>query len=444
MTFLALFVLAFTLLLPPDGEPKARRGTFALTNATIETVTNGTIENGTLVIQNDRIIALGAGITPPADAEIIDCTGLTLYPGLIDTDTQLGLVEISAVPRTVDSREVGEVTPHVKAQTAINPNAVAIPVTRVGGVTSVLSLPTGGLLPGSGALINLHGYTPEQMVVAGTEVMVLNFPATGRRSRFDRRSEEDIKKESEKALKKLNDLWDKAELYTRIQDGYTAGDTKPEYVPEMLALTPVVRGEKTLIIKVNAAKDILAALDWIEKRGLDNVILSGVAEGWRVADKIAEAGVPVIARPTLSTPTRDSDRYDKSYANPGLMRQAGVDVALSSGETENVRNLPFNAGFAAAYGMGKEEALRAVTIVPAQMLGVADDLGSLEEGKKANLIVTDGDPFETATDIKHVFIDGYMIPMESRHTRLYDEFLDREPGLDKHPQPVSREMEEEG
>ena len=444
MNILATLVLVFSLFFSQDDDSKARRGTFALTNATIETVTNGTIENGTLVIQNDRIIALGAGITPPSDAEVIDCTGLTLYPGLIDSDTQLGLVEISAVARTVDSREVGDVTPHVNALTAVNPNAVAIPVTRVGGVTSVITLPSGGLLPGSGALINLHGYTPDQMVVADKEFMVMSFPTTGRRGRFDRRSEEDIKKDTEKALEKLNDLWDKAELYTRIQDGYTAGNKKPEYVPEMVAMTPVIRGDMPLIIKTNTAKDILASLEWVKKRGLDNVILSGVAEGWRVADKIAEAGIPVIARPTLSVPTRNSDRYDKAYANPGLMREAGVTVALSSGDTENVRNLPFNAGFAAAYGMGREEALRAVTIVPAQMFGVADQLGSLEEGKKANLIVTDGDPFETKTSIKHVFIDGFMIPMESRHTRLYEEFLEREPGLDKHPQPVSREMEEEG
>ena len=152
--------------------------------------------------------------------------------------------------------------------------------------------------------------------------------------------------------------------------------------------------------------------------GLEQVVLSGVAEGWRVADKIAEAGIPCLVGPMLSNPTRQSDRYDKAYANIGLMHKAGVKVAIRTGDSENVRNLPYNAGFAAAYGLGKEEALRAVTITPAEIFGVSDEIGSLEVGKKATLFVADGDPFETKTDIHHVFIDGYMVPMESRHTRL--------------------------
>jgi len=158
-------------------------------------------------------------------------------------------------------------------------------------------------------------------------------------------------------------------------------------------------------------------------------ILSGVAEGWRVASEIAEAGVPVLAGPVLSVASRESDRYDKPYANAGLLHDAGVQVALRTGDSENVRNLPYHAGFAAAYGLGKDEALRAITIEPARIFGVDDRLGSLEVGKQANLFVTDGDPFETKTSVLYLFIDGYNITMESRHTKLYDEFLNRNPGL---------------
>jgi imidazolonepropionase-like amidohydrolase len=183
------------------------------------------------------------------------------------------------------------------------------------------------------------------------------------------------------------------------------------------------------MIKADKADDIRAALDWIEARGLTNVVLSGALEGWRVADRIAEAGVPVLAGPVLDIPSRGSDRYDKAYANAGLMREAGVTVALRTGEAENVRNLPYHAGFAAAYGLGREEALRAVTIVPAQIFGIDDRVGSLEVGKQADLFVSDGDPFETRTQIRHLFIGGYKLPIESRHTKLYDEFLDRTPGL---------------
>ena len=439
MNFILTLILALGLMAAPgidrDDDDTARKGTVALTNARIVTVTNGTIENGTLVIQDGEIVALGATVDVPADAEVIDCSGMTIYPGMIDSGTQIGLVEIGAVEETRDASELGDLTPQMQALTAVNPNSVTIPVTRISGVTTALTAPTGGLLPGQAALINLHGYTPGQMHVGGFRALVLQFPTTGRRGFFDRRSEEDIKKAAEKALKKLNDTWDGAELYAQIDSSYTASPEtgrRPEYVPAMAALLPVVRGEQTLIIRANAARDIEAALDWVKERGLERVVLSGVAEGWRVADKIAEAGIPCLVGPMLSMPTRQSDRYDKAYANIGLMHKAGVKVAIRSGESENVRNLPYNAGFAAAYGLGKEEALRAITITPAEIFGVSDEVGSLEVGKKATLFVADGDPFETQTDIHHVFIDGYKIPMESRQTRLYDEFLNRDPGLSKH------------
>ncbi len=432
-----LLTLAFALLLQMqpqsrDGDvPKGYQGTFAITNARIETVTNGVIENGTLVIRGDRIEAVGADVAIPSGAEVIDAAGMSVYPGMIDSGTQLGLAEIGAVHETNDFREVGDLNPELEALSAVNPNSVLIPVTRVSGVTTVVTEPSGGLFPGVAALINLVGYTPEQMHAGGVRMMTLQFPASGRRGFFDRRSDEDIKKAAEKALKKLNEVWDRAVLYARIDSAYHAApnpDHKPEYVPEMHALLPVVRGEMPLMIKVQREKDIRAALDWVKERGLTNVVFSGVAEGWRVADEIAEAGIPCLVGPVLSTPTREYDRYDKAYANAGLMRQAGVKVALRSGESENVRNLPFHAGFAAAYGMGREEALRAVTIAPAEIFGIADDYGSLEPGKKANLFIADGDPFETATQIRQVFIDGFKIPMTNRQIELYKEFLHRDEG----------------
>ena len=433
--FLSLLLSLSLLASPPeDGPPKAKRGLFALTNARIETVTNGVIEKGTLVIRDDQIVALGADVQVPDGAEVIDCEGLTVYPGLIDSGTQIGLVEIGAVAETRDFDELGDITPHVEAITAVNPNSVAIPVTRVSGVTTAITEPSSGLLPGQAALINLHGYTPEQMHVGDVRMVILEYPNKGKQGWWDRRSDEEVEKAYNKAVEKLNTAWDRAELYARIDSAYQAQPSRtstPEYVPEMQALAPVVRGEIPLMIKVDRAKDIEEALKWIEERKLENVIFSGVAEGWRVADQIAEAGIPCLVGPVLSVPRRPSDRYDKAYANPGLLKEAGVKVALRSGETENARNLPYNAGFAAAYGLGKEEALRAVTIVPAEIFGVADQTGSLEKGKKATLFVADGDPFETSTDVRHVFIEGYNIPTVSRQTRLYEEFLERNPGLEQ-------------
>ena len=437
MRFLSLlFVLfLFTATTASAQKTPGRSGTFALTNARIVTVTNGTIDQGTLVIQTGEIAALGTNVSVPDNAEVIDCSDLTIYPGMIDAGTQLGLVEVGSLSETRDFREIGDLTPHMQALTAVNPNSVSIPVTRVNGVTSVIAAPSGGLLPGTAALINLHGYTPEQMLLGGYEAVVLNYPSTGRRGPWDDRSEEEIEKQAQKALDKLDEVWDQAELYARIDSAHTANpddNHRPEFSPAMQALVPVVRGEQPLIVQADAAADITSALAWAKKRGvLDQMILSDAEEGWRVAGEIADAGVPVLAGPVLSTPSRDSDRYDKAYANPGLLLDAGVKVALRTGEAENVRNLPYHAGFAAAYGMGKEEALRAVTIVPAEIFGVDDEVGSLEVGKRANLFVATGDPFETQTDIEHLFIDGYKIPLESRHTKLYDEFLRRTPGAKK-------------
>ncbi len=408
---------------------KASKGTFALTNATIVTVTNGTIENGTIVLQEGKITAIGTDITVPAGATAYDCTDHFVYPGMIDGGTTLGLVEVSSVSLTRDENELGDFTPHMQALTAVNPNSVAIPVTRVDGVTTVLTQPTGGLFPGTAALINLVGYTPDQMY-ADFKGVVMNFPRSGKRGWWDKRSEEDIKKAADKAQKKLNDIWEDLELYAKIKTSDKSKD-EMEYNPEMDALMTVYDGTASLLIEVNKDADILAAIKWVKEKNIKKAIFTGVAEGWRVADSLAKAEIPVITGPVITTPTRTSDRYDAAYANAGKMHSAGVKVAIRSNDMENVRNLPFHAGFAATYGMGKEAALKAVTIIPAEIFGVADALGSLEVGKSATLFVSTGDPFETKTQLKYLFINGYQVPIDSRHIQLYDEFLDRTPGLKK-------------
>jgi len=429
--FIIFFLGIIMLPLSAQIPGKAEKGTFAFTNATIETVTKGSVK-GTLIVQDGKITALGANVAVPAGAKTIDCNGLFLYPGMIDAGNTLGMVEVSSVSLTVDFDEIGELTPQMQALTAVNPNATAIPVTRVNGVTTSLAIPQSGLFPGTAALINLVGYTPDQMY-AGFKGVVLNFPAVRRRPFGDTRSEEDLKKEEDKLLKQLNDVWTQATLYNKIDSaGRTnSANPKPDYNPEMAALAPVAKGDATLLVEVNRYNDIESAIKWVQDRKIKKVIFTGVAEGWRVADKLAKANIPVIAGPVIAIPTRNSDRYDKAYANPGLLKKAGVKVAIRTNDSENVRNLPYHAGFAAAYGMSKEDALKAITIVPAEILGVADKLGSLEIGKTANIIVTTGDPMETKTQIMQVFIDGWQVPMDSRHIQLYKEFLNRQPGVQK-------------
>jgi imidazolonepropionase-like amidohydrolase len=409
-------------------NPKAKTGTFALVNASVETVTKGVLQNATVVISQGKITAVGNNVSLPEGAEIIDCKGLWVYPGMIDGGTQAGLFEFGMVPQASDITEVGDVVPQMKALSAVNPHSAAIPVTRVSGVTTTLTVPQGELFCGTAALINLHGYTPDQML-KGFQAVVLSFPRTGRRGSMDKRTDDEIKKAAVKSLERLNDVWEKAVQYHRL-DSATRGEMT--YYPEMQALLPVVRGEMALLIDVDAAKDILSALNWVAEKKIKKVIFTGVAEGWRVADMIAKANIPVLAGPVLNLPVREYDSYDRAYANPGLMQKAGVKVAIKTKDgMANYRNLPFHAGFAATYGMGREEALKSITIIPAEIFGVSDVLGSIEQGKSATLFVCDGDPFEPKTKIKHVFIDGWQIPLVSRQTLLYEEFLERSPGLTK-------------
>ena len=408
---------------------KATYGDVLLKNGTVHTITNGILDHTDVLIQDGKIMGVGTNLSA-AGVKILDCSELHIYPGFIDSGTRLGLSEVGAVSVTNDFSEIGDIIPQMQALTAVNPNAVAIPVTRVNGVTTTLAVPSGGLFPGTAALVHLQGYTPDQMY-AGFKGVMMNFPATGKRGRRDKRSAEDIKKAQDKATKKIDDVWKELAVYHKIDStAKSQGKTFDKYQPEMSALLPVYRGEQKLLVNVNKDKDIEAALAWIKKSKVDAVLV-GVAEGYRMAEEIAAAGVPVITGPVLSVPGRASARYDVAYKNASVLQKAGVLVAIRTSDAENVRNLPFHAGFAATYGMGIEEALKAITINPAKIMGLENQIGSIEEGKLANLFVSDGDPFEMKTKISHLFIKGWDIPIESRHTLLYNEFLERSPGLEK-------------
>jgi imidazolonepropionase-like amidohydrolase len=431
---IALPVLAVAQPTVSEGVP----GTFALTDCRIETVTNGLIEQGTLVIEDGRIAALGAGIAAPAGAIAVPCDGGTVYPGMIEGGSKIGLMEIGAVSETVDIREVGAITPHMQAITAVNVASIHIPIARVNGVTASLATPAGGLIPGTAALLSLHGHSPTHMDL-GFRGVIVDFPSTMPRGRFDRRSAEDRQRQAREQRERLTETWEEALLFARIEDAGPEPGVVREYVPEMEALLPVVRGEAPLLIEVNHAQDILDAIEWVQERDVRAVFM-GVVDGWRVADRLAASGIPVITGPVHAIPLRESDRYDLPYANAGIMHQAGVQVALRTtslgmNDTHNTRNLPFHAAFAAAYGapygFGPQQALEAVTIVPARIFGLAGEIGSLEVGKRATLFVASGDPLETATQLTHLFIDGYRVPLASRQTELYEQFLNRQPGLEK-------------
>lgn len=428
--FIVIMALFLGLNLTAEAQitEKPEFGKFAITGATIHTVTNGTIENGIILIDGNEIAFVGNNIKITSAYQQIDASGKHVYPGFIDSWTALGLVEISAVPVTVDNQELGEFNPHMDAFTAFNLHSASVPVTRVSGVTTVLSAPGSGIIAGKAALMDLWGYSPDSMSVKKNAALVMELPSSTGGGWWDDRSEEEIKKDYEREIKEINEFFEKARFYDLMMNAYEAnpsGKTKPDHDPRMEAMREVLAGDVPAAIEVSREQEILDAIEWTKSQDKMNFIFVGVEEGWRVADEIAETGIPVLTT-TLYTPSRDYDHYQKPYQNPALMMEAGVKVAIVSDDTENSRNAPFEAGYAAAYGMGQEEAIKAMTINPAEIFGVDDKLGSLEAGKQANLFISDGDPLEPMTNIEQVFIRGYKIPMQSRHTQLYEEFLDRD------------------
>lgn len=407
-----------------------RKGTVAIRNATIVPVTSAPIANGTIVFSNGVITAIGASANVPADATVIDGTGLFVYPGMIDSGSNAGLVEVSSVAGTVDTSEVGDFNANAQAAVAINPHSEVIPVTRVNGVTHVVATPEGGIVSGQSALIQLIGWTPPEMVVKAPAAVHVRFPRLRSAPIGDQPQDEEAEKELRKTytkeVDKLRDILRDAQAYGKAAAARAASGKVQRYDRDLIleGLVPVVEGRVPVVMHANLARDIRAALAFADEFKL-KVILADAQDVGRVLDEVKRRNIPVILGPSLALPAREDDPYDLLFTNAKTLFDAGIPFAIQSGEAHNTRNLPYNAGSCAAFGLPKDEALKAVTIYPARIWGVADRLGSLEVGKNASLIVTDGDPLELRTNVKRVFISGEDVPMDSRHTLLYEKFQKR-------------------
>ncbi|HEU4594730.1 MAG TPA: amidohydrolase family protein [Pyrinomonadaceae bacterium] len=409
-------------------------GTYVIRNARIVTVSGQEIENGTLVISDGKIASVGAGGSAPAGATEIDARGLFVYPGMIDAGTNMALVEIeSGAPGTVDTAELGDMNPNAMAWVAVNPHSAHLDVTRVAGVTNAVSLPQGGLISGQAALINLSGTSQRELAVVPTIALVINFPTLGGGGGgFFAQQQQGITPDAvtarERRVEEMRRMLRDAEAYGRAQDAFARD---PKSVPrpvsdlKLAALVPYARGERPVVFRAERERDIRAALNFAQEMKLKPVVLGG-SEAWKAISLLKERNVPVILDGTLNLPLREDDPYDSLYENAAKLQRAGVRFAISTGDSgAHVRDLPFHAGMAAAYGLPRAEALKAVTLYPAQIMGVADRLGSIEVGKIANVVVTDGDLLEARTNVRHLFIAGRQIPLVSRHTMLYDQFKDR-------------------
>lgn len=428
------FVSAFSQNDGSEQNQNGRAGTFVITNARIVTVSGATIDNGTVLIQNGKIAAVGANVSVPANAEKIDGKGLSVFPGMIDAGTNLGLSEIGlGVPGSVDVAETGDQNANAKAFKGINPHSTHINVTRVNGITTVMSYPTGGLIAGEAAVIDLNGSTQAEMALVPEFGIVINFPRISTFGGFTpgagRQTIEfgEAVKRRDKQLDDLKQVFRQAENYARAREAGDKDKSLP-YTPVDIRLEPLVpyiRGQRPVIFTAERERDIRGVVKFASELNLKAIILGG-QDAWKVADDLKKNNIAVIYTNIYNLPVQDDDAYDYLFEAPSKMQQAGVKFAISTGnDGPEIRDLPYHAGLAGAFGLSKEDALKSVTLYPAQILGIADKVGSIEVGKMANIVVADGDILEPRTNIKYLFIAGKLVPLTSRHTDLFNSFKDR-------------------
>jgi imidazolonepropionase-like amidohydrolase len=415
------------------------QGTFVIRGGTVVPVTGANIPNGTVVLQNGRITAVGANVQVPSGATEINATGMFVYPGLINAGTNMGLTEMGGVPGPVDTREIGDFNPQNIATSAVNVGSEHIGVTRANGITSVITVQGGSVLSGLAGLINLAGYTNEEMIAKEKVGLLLSWPSAGgggggRRGgggggRFGGAAGGggDPMIAYQNNVRQIYRWFTEAKAYGAVKTRLTANGAKPPVGWHQNlrydAMLPAVAGEMPIIVDANTVaqmRDVVRFRDSLKVK----VIIHGASEGWQFADSLAAKQIPVILDGVTGVPGND-DPYDLTYANPGVLQKAGVQIAWATGGASSARDLPYEVGLAEAYGFDPEEALKSITINPARMFGVDKDYGSIEVGKVANVIVTTGDPIDIRSLIKEVFVKGQRQKFDDRHTRFYEQYKAR-------------------
>lgn len=433
--------LLMTALLVPAA--RVRAGTVLLNGATVHTVSGATLSPGQVLVRDGRIEAVGTNLAVRADREV-DLAGQHLYPGLVAASTSLGLVEIDAVRATSDQAEAGDYTPDVESWVAVNPDSELIPVARANGITHFQPVPSGGIVTGQSGLLAADGWTIEDMTVQKPVALHLFWPSmtlnTTPREEFRDKSKwkslEDQAKERREKIRSVEEFFEEARAYGKARDAGGRDGLPPETaVPAWEAMLPCVRGKVPVMVHADDARQIRAAVHWATGHSW-TMILAGGRDAWKVAGLLATNHIPVIferiynqGSDLAATPARDTDRYDVYFRAPAVLHEAGVNVILSLGlggeSASETRNLPYYAAQAVAFGLPEEEAIRGITLYPAQILGVGDRLGSIEPGKEATLIAVDGNLLDIRSHVKRMWIAGRETSLESRHTRLYEKYKAR-------------------
>jgi imidazolonepropionase-like amidohydrolase len=404
------------------GGPQSRP--ILIKNATIHPVDAAVIPNGFVLFDDGRIVAVGAKIDSdidiPKNTKMIDGTGKHVYPGLIESMTDLGLREVAAVDVTVDRTETGDLNPNVRSWVAVNPDSELIPVARAGGVLIAHVSPGGPWIRGQTSVMQLDGWTAKEMNLKSPAGLSVNW-------NWMMPTDKDAKKQADKRNKKLDDLDELLDRVRRYGEAETASPERSASDVRLEAMLPVVRGEQPMFVEANRRDVIESAVAYSVKNDLRIVIYGGY-DAAQCADLLCEYNVPVIVSATYRLPLYRHDAYDAAYTLPSRLKEAGILFSIAGegpgypGGSSNTRNLPYHAGCAVAYGLSREDAVRSVTLSAAKILGIDDRVGSISVGKDASLIVCDGDILETESNVKLAYLQGREVDLTSRHTMLFEKY----------------------
>ncbi len=423
MRILAAGLAAGALLLhAPAGAQ-----TIAITGGTVYPVSGPKIENGTVLVRDGRIVAVGSNVTIPADARRVDASGKWVTPGIFNATTSLGLVEIGAVQETVDMTAKGAgdgITPSLRVWEGFNPASPLLQVTRNDGITTAGIVPRGGLIGGQGAVVALGNGQLQDVLLKGPAAIFADIGSKG----------DDRGASRAEVFQRLRAVLTEAKEWPRRKARYDANDSRPLAARPMDldALQPLLRGEIPLAVDAYRASDILVALDIGREFGI-KIAINSATEAWKVADRIAAAKAFVLVGALNNIP-RDFSTLGARQENAALLQQAGAKVIIAGGvDAFNARNVKYEAGVAVAFGMPWDAALRAITLTPAELYGVADRVGTLQPGRDATLVVWSGDPFELYTHADHVFVRGVEVEGPSRQDELMKRYKTLPPDFRKKP-----------
>ncbi len=406
---------------------KKQEKPIALIGGTIYPITSAPIENGTLLFENGKITAIGKNITIPTNAEKIDVTGKSIYPGIINALSSAGLIEIESVRGTNDLAEVGPINPNVRTEISINPESELIPTIRANGITLSHVIPKGSLIAGTSSVIMMDGWTQEDLVLQAPTGLVIYWPRmTTLIAPWYPKTEEEQKKEREENLQKIKNVFADARAYWKAKKNspFIENDTRWE------SMLPVLEKKIPVMVYANEMQQILSAIQWAKEENVSLIILGGY-DSWRVADVVKKNNIPIIVGAMHNLPTRAWEAYNTIFELPKRLYEAGIFFAISgegatiAGETMYERNIPYQAASAVAYGLPSDMALQLITINAAKILGIDKHVGSLEIAKDATLIVTNGNPLEITTNVEMEFIQGKKIDLRSRHTELYHKYQEK-------------------